>query len=117
MWIVQVALLRPYTLLVMALLILLATPLVLLKMSTDIFPEIDIPVISIVWNYAGLSTQEMGLRITAAVAAYRQTVLNAMEEVENGITGLSSLDRAATQADASVHSAPRTFDIASDRYK
>jgi len=54
---------------------------------------------------------------TAAVAAYRQTVLTAMEEVENGITGLSSLDRAATQADASVHSAQRAFDIASDRYK
>ena len=54
---------------------------------------------------------------TAAVAAYRQTVLNAMEEVENGITGLTSLDRAATQADASVHSAQRAFDIASDRYK
>ncbi len=54
---------------------------------------------------------------TAAVAAYRQTVLNAMEEVENGITGLSSLDRAATQADASVHSAQRAFDLASDRYK
>ncbi len=54
---------------------------------------------------------------TAAVAAYRQTVLNAMEEVENGITGLTSLDRAATQADASVHSAQRAFDIASERYK
>ena len=48
MWIVEVALRRPYTFLVMALLILLATPLVLLKMSTDIFPEINIPVISIV---------------------------------------------------------------------
>jgi multidrug efflux pump subunit AcrB len=55
MWIVQVALRRPYTFLVMVLLILLATPLVLQKMSTDIFSEIDIPVISIVWNYAGLS--------------------------------------------------------------
>ncbi len=54
---------------------------------------------------------------TATVAEYRQTVLNAMEEVENGITGLGSLDRAATQADASVHSAQRAFDIASDRYK
>ena len=54
---------------------------------------------------------------TAAVATYRQTVLTAMEEVENGITGLTSLDRAAAQADASVRSAQRAFDIASDRYK
>jgi outer membrane protein, multidrug efflux system len=53
----------------------------------------------------------------AAVAAYRQTVLTAMEEVENGITGLASLERAARQADASVESAQRAFDIASERYK
>jgi NodT family efflux transporter outer membrane factor (OMF) lipoprotein len=54
---------------------------------------------------------------TAAVAAYRQTVLTAMEEVENGITGLTSLDRAATQADASVRDEQRAFDIASVRYQ
>lgn len=53
----------------------------------------------------------------ASVASYRQTVLTAMEEVENGITGLTSLERAAHQADASVESAQRAFDIASDRYK
>ena len=71
MWIVQVALRRPYTFLVMALLILLATPLALLKMSTDIFPEINIPVISIIWNYSGLSAQEMGVRITAVTERSR----------------------------------------------
>jgi outer membrane protein, multidrug efflux system len=54
---------------------------------------------------------------SAAVATYRQTVLTAMEEVENGITGLTSLDRASTQADASVRDEQRAFDIASDRYK
>jgi NodT family efflux transporter outer membrane factor (OMF) lipoprotein len=54
---------------------------------------------------------------TAAVASYRQTVLTAMEEVENGITGLATLDRAERQATASVRSAQRAFDIATDRYK
>jgi NodT family efflux transporter outer membrane factor (OMF) lipoprotein len=54
---------------------------------------------------------------TAAVATYRQTVLSAMEEVENGITGLTSLERAATQADAGVQSAQRAFDIADERYR
>jgi outer membrane protein TolC len=54
---------------------------------------------------------------SAAVATYRQTVLVAMEEVENGITGLGSLDRAVTQADASVKSAQEAFDIATARYK
>ena len=53
----------------------------------------------------------------AAVALYRQTVLTAMEEVENGITGLASLGRAVTQADASVRSAQEAFDIATVRYK
>jgi outer membrane protein, multidrug efflux system len=54
---------------------------------------------------------------SAAVATYRQTVLTAMEEVENGITGMASLDRAVTQADASVKSAQDAFDIATARYK
>jgi NodT family efflux transporter outer membrane factor (OMF) lipoprotein len=54
---------------------------------------------------------------TAAVASYRQTVLTAMEEVENGIAGLATLERAETQASASVRSAQRAFDIATDRYK
>jgi outer membrane protein TolC len=53
----------------------------------------------------------------AAVAVYRRTVLGAMEEVENGITGLASLDRAAAQADASVQSAQQAFDLATARYK
>jgi NodT family efflux transporter outer membrane factor (OMF) lipoprotein len=53
----------------------------------------------------------------AAVATYRQTVLTAMEEVENGIAGLSWLDRASLQADAAVRSAQRAYEIATDRYK
>jgi len=83
MWIVQVALRRPYTFLVMALVILLATPLVLLKMSTDIFPVIDIPVINIVWNYAGLSAQEMGQRITAVNERTLTTTVNDIEHIES----------------------------------
>jgi multidrug efflux pump subunit AcrB len=90
MWIVQVALRRPYTFLVMALLILLATPLVLQKMSTDIFPEIDIPVISIVWNYAGLSAQEVGQRISAVNERALTTTVNDIEHVESqSLAGLS----------------------------
>ena len=54
---------------------------------------------------------------SAAVATYRQTVLTAMEEVENGITGLTTLDRASTQADASVRDEQRAFDLATDRYQ
>ena len=82
-WIVQVALRRPYTFLVMALLILLATPLVLLKMPTDIFPEIDIPVISIVWTYTGLSAQEVGNRITSVNERSLTTQVNDIEHIES----------------------------------
>ncbi|MDP9008852.1 MAG: efflux RND transporter permease subunit [Pseudomonadota bacterium] len=90
MWIVQVALRRPYTFLVMALLILLATPLVLLKMSTDIFPEINIPVISIVWTYNGLSAQEVGQRITAVNERSLTTTVNDIEHIESqSLAGLS----------------------------
>jgi CzcA family heavy metal efflux pump len=90
MWIVQVALRRPYTFLVMALLILLATPLVLLKMPTDIFPEINIPVISIVWNYSGLSAQEVGQRITAVNERSLTTTVNDIEHIESqSLNGVS----------------------------
>src|SRR5271170_2576282 len=83
MWIVEVALRRPYTFLVMALLILLATTLVLLRMSTDIFPEINIPVISIVWTYGGLSAQETAQRITAVNERSLTTTVNDIEHIES----------------------------------
>src|SRR6202789_549867 len=83
MWIVELALRRPYTFLVMALLILLATPLVLLKMSTDIFPEINIPVISIVWTYTGLSAQDIGQRITSVNERGLTTSVNDIEHIES----------------------------------
>ncbi len=90
MWIVEVALRRPYTFLVMALLILLATPLVLLKMSTDIFPEINIPVISIVWTYSGLSAQDIGQRITAVNERSLTTTVNDIEHIESeSLSGFS----------------------------
>ena len=59
MWIVRLALRRPYTFVVGALVLLLLSPFVFLRTPTDIFPSIDIPVISIVWQYQGLSAQEV----------------------------------------------------------
>ena len=83
MWIVQIALRRPYTFIVMALLILLSTPLVLSKMATDIFPDINIPVISIIWNYGGLSAQDMGQRIAASNERGLTTTVNDIEHIES----------------------------------
>ncbi len=67
MWIVRLALRRPYTFVVMALAIILLTPVVLLRTPVDIFPDINIPVISLVWTYNGLEPQEMEQRITSNV--------------------------------------------------
>jgi len=63
MWIVQLALRRPYTFVVAALVLLLLTPLVLLRTPTDIFPSINIPVVSAVWLYNGLNAKEIEERI------------------------------------------------------
>mgnify|MGYP002335823473 CR=1 FL=1 len=80
---VQLALRRPYTFLVMALLILLATPFALRNMATDIFPEIDIPVVSIIWNYNGLSAQEMGQRVAAQTERGLTTTVSDIEHIES----------------------------------
>ena len=90
MWIVNVALRRPYTFIVMALLIVLATPLTLMRMATDIFPEIDIPVISIIWNYNGLSAQEVGARVAAVSERTLTTTVNDIEHIESqSLVGIS----------------------------
>lgn len=80
---VALALRRPYTFIVMALLIVLATPLTLKNMATDIFPEINIPVVSIIWNYNGLSAQEMGQRIAAQNERGLTTVVSDIEHIES----------------------------------
>jgi multidrug efflux pump subunit AcrB len=105
MWIVEVALRRPYTFLVMALLILLATPLVLLKMSTDIFPEINIPVISVVWTYSGLSAQEVGQRITAVTERSLTTTVNDIEHIESESLAGFSITKIFFQPNANLPTA------------
>lgn len=80
---VQLALRRPYTFIVMAMLIVLATPFVLLRMATDIFPEINIPVISIIWNYGGLPAQEMGQRIAGQTERGLTTTVSDVEHIES----------------------------------
>jgi len=64
MWIVRLALRRPYTFIVMGLVIVMLGVAAIRRTPTDIFPNIDIPVVSIVWTYGGLSTEEMEQHIT-----------------------------------------------------
>ncbi|TKC86238.1 efflux RND transporter permease subunit [Trinickia terrae] len=83
MWIVNVALKRPYTFIVMAILILLATPFALMSTPVDILPDINIPVVSIIWNYTGLSAQDMANRITSVNERSLTTTVNDIEHIES----------------------------------
>ncbi|WP_035882405.1 efflux RND transporter permease subunit [Cupriavidus metallidurans] len=80
MWIVRLALRRPYTFVVLAILLLLGGPLAILRTPTDIFPSIDIPVVSIVWSYNGLSAQDMSQRI---VTGYERSLTNSVDDIEH----------------------------------
>jgi CzcA family heavy metal efflux pump len=83
MWIVALALRRPYTFIVMSLVLLILAPIVIFRTPTDIFPEIDIPVISIVWNYQGLPPEDMANRITTITERALTTLVNNIDHIES----------------------------------
>lgn len=92
MWIVRLALRRPYTIAVMALLILLGGILCLKGMLIDIFPAIDIPVVGIVWNYPGLSAQDMERRVTLYSERGITTTVNGISKIEsNSLPGIGTI--------------------------
>jgi multidrug efflux pump subunit AcrB len=83
MWIVRLALRRPYTFAVFALLILILGGYSIVSMPTDIFPNIDIPVVTVVWNYTGLSAQEMSTRIIFNSERGVTTTVSDVEHIES----------------------------------
>ena len=83
MWIVNIALKRPYTFVVLALLILVISPLVILRTPVDILPSINIPVVSQLWTYSGLNAEEMEQRITWPGERLLITVVNDIEHIES----------------------------------
>lgn len=83
MWIVRLALRRPYTFAVLALLLMILGPLAVLNTPTDVFPNIDIPVIAMVWHYDGLSPEEMADRITTRSERSITTVVNNVDHIES----------------------------------
>src|ERR1700749_4620421 len=89
MWIVALALRRPYTFVVMALVLLILTPIVILRMPVDVLPDINIPVISVVWNYTGMAPDEMADRIVTNSERGLTITVNDIEHIEpeslNGI--------------------------------
>jgi CzcA family heavy metal efflux pump len=83
MWIVKLALRRPYTFIVAALLLLIASPLVILRTPVDIFPNINIPIVSVVWQYAGLASSDFEGRITTPFERVLTTTVNDIEHTES----------------------------------
>jgi multidrug efflux pump subunit AcrB len=105
MWIVRLALSRPYTFIVMALVIVLLTPLVLMRTPTDIFPEINIPVIGLVWTYTGLQPQEMEQRITSNVERGITVLVNDVEHIESQSLGGIAIIKIFFQPNANIQTA------------
>ena len=90
MWIVRLALRRPYTFVVMAMLIAMLGVVTIVRMPTDIFPEIDIPVIAVVWNYVGISPDEMETRIAGNFERVCVSTVNNIEHIESqSLNGIS----------------------------
>src|SRR5665213_58618 len=83
MWIVRLALRRPYTFVVLAILILILGITVILRTPTDIFPDVDIPVVTVLWNYTGLSPEEMAARISSKFERGVSTTVSNIEHIES----------------------------------
>ena len=90
MWIVRLALRRPYTFVVMSMVIVILGVLAIFRMPTDIFPEINIPVVSVIWSYAGISPEEMSEIVTIRCERAFTTSVNDIEHMESqSLPGLS----------------------------
>ena len=83
MWIVRLALRRPYTFAVLALLLLILGPVAIVETPTDIFPNINIPVVAMIWNYTGLSPEQMANRIVLLSERTLTTTVNDIEHIES----------------------------------
>src|SRR3984957_3936052 len=83
MWIVRLALNRPYTFVVLALLILLLSPAVILHTPTDIFPSINIPVIAVAWTYTGLNPEDIETRLTTPYEKVLTTLVDNIQHIES----------------------------------
>jgi CzcA family heavy metal efflux pump len=103
MWIVRIALRRPYTFIVLALIIVLMTPIVLQRTPTDVFPNIDIPVVAVCWNYSGLSPQLMEDRIVSPYERFLTTVVDNIEHTESQTVAGRSIIKVFFQPGADVH--------------
>jgi multidrug efflux pump subunit AcrB len=114
MWIVRLALNRPYTFIVLAILILIAAPVVILRTPTDIFPTINIPVVSIAWQYTGLSPEELEGRVTTPYEKALTTLVDNIQHIESTTLNGQAIIKVYLQPGASLDSANAQVSAASE---
>jgi multidrug efflux pump subunit AcrB len=105
MWIVRLALNRPYTFIVLALLILLASPVVIQRTPTDIFPNINIPVVAVAWQFTGLNPEEMEGGFTTGFERILTTVVDNIQHIESTTINGQSIIKVFLQPNASLDTA------------
>jgi multidrug efflux pump subunit AcrB len=105
MWIVRLALDRPYTFIVLSLMLLILAPVVVSRTPVDIFPNIDIPVVSIVWQYAGLSAQDISDRIVYFSERAMTTTVNNIEHIESQSMNGIAVEKVFFQPHANINTA------------
>src|SRR5438093_13454596 len=106
MWIVRLALRRPYTFTVMAILIVLMGIVTITRMATDIFPKIDIPVVSVIWSCPGVAPEEMEKRFVTVCERAMTTTVNDIEHIEsqsyNGVSVIKVFFHEGAKVEAGV---------------
>src|SRR6202046_4763268 len=105
MWIVRVALDRPYTFIVLALLIIILSPVVILRTPTDIFPDINIPVVAVAWTYTGLNPEALEGRLTRVYARNQTTTVDNIEHIESTTVNGEAIVKIFLQPGASLDTA------------
>ena len=113
MWIVKLALNRPYTFIILALLILIMGPIVILRTPTDIFPNINIPVIAVAWQYTGLNPEEMEGRLTTPYEKSLTTLVDNIEHTESTTYNGVAVVKVFLQSGASLDTANAQITAAS----
>ena len=106
MWIVRLALRRPYTFTVAAILIVLMGIVTITRMATDIFPKIDIPVVSVIWSFPGVAPEEMEKRFVTVTERAMTTTVNDIEHIEsqsyNGVSVIKVFFHEGAKVEAGV---------------
>lgn len=115
MWIVALALRRPYTFVVMALMILILSPVAVMRTPVDILPEINIPVISVIWQYQGFSAQEMTDRIVSSTERGLTTLVNDISHIETQAMDGRAIEKVFLQPSANVQTAIAQLTAFSDQ--